>query len=261
MIDSAFVHFVPFWGLFLLTITVVALSIEAGYRLGQYRRRYWGDEKENPVGSIIAATLGLLAFVLAFTFGMVSTRFDARRHIVVAEANAIGTTYLRAGFLPDNRGNKCRKLLKEYVDARLEVIRTHDAETLFRRSDQIHHELWKEAEAVGMEYPDSIVVGLYVQSLNEVIDTHSERRFIAFENALPNVFWIVLYLITFLTMAGVGYYEGLVKSNRSLMLIVLILAFSAVIMLITDLDSPQTGFLTVSQQSMIELQKTIEASN
>src|SRR5438045_2424754 len=90
---------VPIWGLFLATIGVVVLSVEAGIWLGRYRRRQTDQEKEAPVGGIVAATLGLLAFVLAFTFGLAATRFDARRQVVVKEANAIGTAYLRAGML------------------------------------------------------------------------------------------------------------------------------------------------------------------
>src|SRR5690348_10734501 len=90
----------PLWGLFGATVAVVLLSIEGGYRLGQSRRRRSEDEKEGPVGAIVGATLGLLGFILAFTFGLAASRFDARRQIVVEEANDIGTTYLRAGLLP-----------------------------------------------------------------------------------------------------------------------------------------------------------------
>src|SRR4051812_10427232 len=94
----------PLWALFAATIVVVLLSIEAGHRLGQFRRRHSEDEKEAPVGAIVGATLALLGFVLAFTFGVAASRFDARRQIVVEEANAVGTTFLRAGLLPDGRG-------------------------------------------------------------------------------------------------------------------------------------------------------------
>src|ERR1700674_5727591 len=106
--------YLPLWGLFAATVFVVGLSIEAGYRLGPPQRRASAEEKEAPVGAIVGATLGLLSFILAFTFGMAASRFDARRQIVVEEANAIGTTYLRAGLLPDGRGVKARKVLREY---------------------------------------------------------------------------------------------------------------------------------------------------
>src|SRR5476651_1818526 len=135
--------YLPLWGLFAATVFLVGLSIEAGYRLGQYRRRSSEEEKEAPVGAIVGATLGLLGFILAFTFGMAASRFDARRQIVVEEANAIGTTYLRAGLLPDGRAVKVRKLLTEYVDARLEAVQSGDIDKAQRRSDELHGELWK----------------------------------------------------------------------------------------------------------------------
>jgi hypothetical protein len=114
----------PLWGLFGTTVVIVLLSIEGGYWLGKFSRRRSEEEKEGPVGAIVAATLGLLAFILAFTFSLAASRFDARRQIVVEEANAIGTTYLRAGLLPNGRDVKIRKLLREYVEARLEVVKT-----------------------------------------------------------------------------------------------------------------------------------------
>ena len=90
----------PLWGLFLVILLLVLLSVEGGYRLGKYRRSRSEQEKEAPVGAMVGATLGLLAFMLAFTFGLAAARFDTRRQVLLDEANAIGTTYLRAGMLP-----------------------------------------------------------------------------------------------------------------------------------------------------------------
>jgi hypothetical protein len=247
----------PLWGSFVSIIAIVLVSIELGYRFGRRRRRTSVAEKETPVGEIIAATLGLLAFILAFTFGLAASRFDARRQIVVEEANAIGTTYLRAGLLPDGHGSIVRKLLNEYVDERLEAVRTGDVERVLHRSDELHRALWKEAEAVGKSHSSSIVVGLFIESLNETIDIHAKRILIGLQSRLPGVLWTTLYLVTMLTMAGVGYHEGLSKSNRSPAIIVLVLAFAATITLVADLDRPQDGMLTVNQQAMTDLRKTM----
>src|ERR1700722_19052051 len=192
---------IPLWGMFAATLVVILLSIERGYLLGKYRRRYSEEKKEGPVSAIVAATLGLLGFILAFTFGLGSSRFEARRQIVVEESNAIGTTYLRAGLLPDARGAKIRQLLKEYVDARLEAVETGNIAKLLQRSDELQRQLWKEAEAVGQEHPNSIVVGLFIQSLNETIDIHAKRLQVAVRNRIPGDLWVTLYLVTILTMA------------------------------------------------------------
>src|SRR5215475_2297124 len=91
----------PLWALFIVILRIVLLSVEFGYRLGKYRRRRREDGKEAPLGTMVGATLGLLAFILAFTFGLAAERFNTRRQILLDEANAIGTPYLRAGMLPE----------------------------------------------------------------------------------------------------------------------------------------------------------------
>src|ERR1051326_822352 len=91
----------PLWAVFIVILLIVLLSVEFGYRLGKYRRSRHETEKEAPLGTMVGATLGLLAFILAFTFGLAASRFDNRRQLLLDEANAIGTTYLRAGMLPE----------------------------------------------------------------------------------------------------------------------------------------------------------------
>src|SRR5438045_1409782 len=111
--------FLPIWGLFAATLVLVLLTVEGGYRLGRSRRKSSEEEKEAPVGAMVQASLALLALLLAFTFGLAVARFDARRQLVVDEANAIGTTYLRAGMIPE-RGEEVRAILREYVEVGLE---------------------------------------------------------------------------------------------------------------------------------------------
>src|SRR5262245_58083880 len=213
--------FLPLWGFFAGTIALILLSVEAGYQLGQYRRRRCEEEKDAPVGAIVAATLGLLGFILAFTFGMASTRFDARRQVVVDEANAVRTTYLRAGLLPDGRGAKVRSLLRDYVDVRLEAAQSGDIEQALQRSLELHRELWKEAEAAGQKHPQSIVVGLFIQALNNTIDVHALRVKAAIRSRIPAVIWAILFLVAIFTMAGVGCAGGLMSASRYRAIVVL----------------------------------------
>lgn len=251
--------FVPLWLLFAATIAVVLISIEAGYRLGRYRRGRAEDEREAPVGGIIAATVGLLAFVLAFTFGLAASRFDDRRKIVLEEVGAIRTTYLRAGFLPAPHDATVRKLLTDYVDARLEAVHRNDARRVLQRSEEIHRLLWREAEATEAKEPETVATELFSESLNEMINIHFERVMVSLGNRLPGLLWVILYLVTMLSMAGVGYHEGLTNSRRSPAIIALVLSFSAIIALIADLDRPREGFMTVSPQPMIDLKRMMDS--
>lgn len=122
-----------------------------------------------------------------------------------------------------------------------------------KRSDLLHRQLWSEAEALGRQHPDSIVVGLFIQSLNETIDFHAMRLLIAVRSRIPFILWSALYLVTILTMTGVGYFGGLAVSSRSFATLMLTLTFSAIITLVADLDRPREGFVRVSQQAMIDL--------
>lgn len=252
--------FLPIWLFFLATAAIVFGSVEGGYRLGKYRRQYSEPEKESPVGAIVAATLGLLAFTLAFTFGLAATRFDARRQVILAEANAIGTTHLRADFLPEPRRTEARRLLRDYVDARLEGIQPGRLDRAVARSTRLHALLWAQAVAAGQTEPRSVPVGLFIQSLNQLIDLHSERIQVAVKNRIPAVIWGMLYFVAVVAMAALGYHEGLASLRRSPAVLALVLTFSAVLALIADLDRPQEGLVRVSQQFLIDLRQSFEAT-
>ena len=249
---------IPLWALFLTVVVLVLAAIEGGYRLGGYRHRQSGREKEAPVGAMVGATLGLLAFMLAFTFGMAASRFDTRKQLVLDEANAIGTTYLRTAMLPERR-DEIRTLLRSYVDARLEAVRSGRVAEQIVQSEHIQGQLWSAATAVALQHPDSIVVGLFVGSLNEVIDLHAKRVTAGLRNRIPGAIWAALLTIAAFSMAAMGYHAGLVGTTRSLAIIVVAVTFSAVIALIADLDRPQEGSLTVSQQALIDVRQSMNS--
>ena len=248
----------PLWGVFIVILVVVLLSVECGYRLGRYRRSRSEQEKEAPVGTMVGATLGLLAFILAFTFGLAAARFDARRQVLLDEANAIGTTYLRAGILPE-RGEQIRTLLRDYVAARLEAVQSGKIAEGIDRSESIQQQLWSHAEAVGGKNPNSIVVGLFVQSLNEVIDLHAKRVQAGVRSRIPGAIWLGLFAVAALSLAAMGYQAGLARTRRSLAVFADAITFSVVIELIADLDRPQQGVLRVSQHALLDLQRSMNS--
>jgi hypothetical protein len=246
----------PLWGLFVFILLVVLFSVEFGYRLGKYRRSHHETEKEAPLGTMVGATLGLLAFILAFTFGLAANRFDTRRQLLLDEANAIGTTYLRAGMLPE-RGPQVRDRLRAYVAARLEAVNPGKIAEGIQHSEDIQQRLWTEAETVGNTNQNSIVVGLFVQSLNQMIDLHAERMQAAFRGRIPSAIWVGLFAVAGLSLATMGYHAGLSGTRRSLAILAVAVTFSVVIELIADLDRPQEGLLRVSQQALLDVQRSM----
>jgi hypothetical protein len=247
----------PLWGIFVATLLLVLFSVEGGYRLGRYRRKCTEQEKEAPVGAMVGATLGLLGFLLAFTFGSAAARFDTRRQMLLDEANAIGTTYWRAGLLSEPHRTEVRKLLREYVDVRLEAVRSGNVEQAMRRSEELHGLNWAQAVAIAEKNPDSIVGGLFIHSLNEVIDLHSKRVSVGLRSRIPDITWAALYAVTILALATMGYHGGLTGTRRSFAILPVAFTFSVVLCLIADLDRPQEGWLQVSQQAMIDLRNSM----
>src|ERR1044072_2324707 len=92
---------VPLWALVIIATALLCLLMEIGYRVGKWRHVHRPDERDQPVGAMVASILGLVALVLGFTFSLAASRFDARRMAVLDEANAIGTCYLRSRLLPE----------------------------------------------------------------------------------------------------------------------------------------------------------------
>ena len=179
---------IPLWVVFAGCVGLVLLSIEAGARQGRCRRRRSEDKWETLVSSVAAAALTLLG-LLAFTFGLAASRLNARRQLLVREANAIGTSILRGGLMPADRARPVRDLLARDSDSRLEVTETLDFERSLRQADELHNLLWPEAESLGRQHPDSIVVGLFIPSLNETIDVHAERVLPGIQGWTPIVLW------------------------------------------------------------------------
>lgn len=249
---------IPVWGLFVVISIMIVAAEEVGWWLGS-RRRALCDQEQNPVSAMVGATLGLLAFVLAFTFGMAAERFEKRRQVIVDESNSIGTTWLRANMLPEH-GPAIRRLLMDYVDLRVEVVRSKRLIEGVKQSDEILDRLWALATEVGRENPQSPIVALFVQSLNETTDLHSKRIHYGFRSRIPGAIWWSLCAVAIASLITLGYHGALVARRRPIALFAVMVAFASIMGLIADLDRPLEGLLQVSQQSMIDLQTSMHAA-
>jgi hypothetical protein len=245
----------PLWGLFLATVALVLVSMEAGLRLGRARRARAPDAKEGQLGSLVGALLGLLAFLLAFTFGVAANRFDTRRGLVFEEANVVRTTWLRADLVPEPHRTAVRTALREYVEVRIEAARTGDVDRAARRSAEIHQTLWTAAVAVG-EQRDSELTSLFIGSLNETIDLHG-LRLAAVRGRVPTSIWMALYAVAVLAMLAMGFHAGVGETGRSIVTLGVAVAFSCVMWLIADLDRAYEGTLRVSQRAMEDLRASM----
>jgi hypothetical protein len=247
----------PLWAVFVLSVLLVLAMVETGYLLGAWRHRHWRQEKESASGPLSGATLALLGFMLAFTFGSAASRFDARRQLVLTESNAIGTAFLRTDLLPEEQRAASRALYVRYVDMRLAATRGADMSDAIAESERIQGQLWAIAVAALNARPESEALGRYVEALNAVIDVHAERVQVSVRTRIPGAIWAGLYLLAAFAMAMVGYAAGMSETTRTPAVLTLAIAFSLVLWLIADLDRPQRGLLRVDQYPMEQLRHSM----
>ena len=226
--------------------------------LGFFDKKKGQGEPDRTLDAMVGATLGLLAFLLAFVMSMASDRYDNRRQLVVEEAQVIRSAYLQAGYLVEPYPQEIRSLLKEYIDLRIVTPETqNDVASAIVRSEEIQAKLWSLTEAVVKETPGRDEVSLFIASINETINLHN-MRVAALRARLPETIILVLYLVAALTMSMVGFQNSYNGKRNYFSALSVILIFTVVMMLIIDLDRPQEGLLKVSQQSLIDLQRQIQ---
>jgi hypothetical protein len=251
----------PLWLLFVLTTGLIVAAIELGYFLGKRAHRRSEDEKESPVSAIAGTVLALLAFILAFTFGIVADRYDARKALVREQANAIRTAYTRADFLPEPSRDQSKTLYHEYVALLVQAghsgyLANVSAELADMRT--IEAQLWEMAVANVRAGDNSDISAGYVESLNDMANVLATRVAVAVESRIPTGLWVVLYVLVGLGMVAVGYQTAIAASRRSWAMVVLALSFSIVICLIAALDDPARGYLPVSQRPLADVQAEIQ---
>jgi hypothetical protein len=245
--------------LFLLMV----VAVEIGYRLGYLRRKSADDSAKQHIGAVQALLFGLVALILAFTLSLALQRFDSRSEAVVDEANAIGTTYLRALLLPSSVRADVRKALREYVDLRVEDGARTLADQAARAAGQAdaaraHNRLWAYAEQAAAEDPNPVTTGLFIQSLNDLIDAYGKRD-AELARSVPETIVLILLGAFLVATAILGYASGVTGHRPSLVAYILVAMIVVVVFIIIDLDRPRRGLIRVSQASLTDLQAAMSA--
>lgn len=237
-------------------LAAVHASVWLAHRLGRRARGAGAESVPTDGASALVALLGLL---LAFTVSMAVARFEARKQLVVAEANAIGTAALRAQLLPEPLAQESAPLFREYVAGRLrwsEAPRDAPLQAQQERADAaLHARLWELAIAAG-DAPRDEQHALYVAALNELIDVHSERVH-GRTNRVPETVLLLLAAIAVIALAVVGAIHGRNGTRRARDLHALAFSIWLVILLIVDLDQPRRGFIQVGQAPLAALAETL----
>jgi hypothetical protein len=207
-----------------------------------------------------SAGLGLLALLIGFTFAMALTRFDARLRGVLDEANAISTTELRARLLPEPQATEARKLLGDYTRVRIDLIRgpgdSASLDQAVRRSTELQAELWNCAVAAAGADPRSVSTGLFVNSLNEMIDLQ-EVRLAAGRNRVPPAVLLFLDGVAIVAIGLSSYVGGLAGRWGRIPHAIIAVMIGTVIAMVSDIDRSRSGLITVSQQTLLNLEPNL----
>jgi hypothetical protein len=241
----------PLLAIFSVSIVLILGAGEVGHWLGRRAARRGAVG----VSTLEGAILGLLALMIGFTFSMSLSRFEARRDAVLVEATSIGTTALRARLLPAPHKGEVVKLLRNYLQLRLDltgraVVSPQELNDTIARSNAIQEALWQQAMAVAARDNAMVPTGLFLQSLNETIDDQ-EKRLAALSNRLPLIIVIALYGAAMVAIGFAGYASGLESRRSRLPVYITGVLVAAMVLLIQDIDRPGAGFIKVSQQPMV----------
>jgi hypothetical protein len=240
---------------FLFTLAALLAAAWLGAWL---RRRAGLDEKQRDDFSLIlASTLTLLGLLIGFSFSMAANRYDQRKNLEEAEANAIGTEYLRADLLPATDGEKVRDALKRYLDLRIrnylaspEGVSVIDAETA-----RVQTELWAAVTGPAKRQPD-MIVALAVSGMNDVINAQGYTQ-AAWWNHVPLSAVLLMGGIALMCNVLIGYGARAVPLHSRLLLILPVfvaLAFA----LILDIDTPRLGLIKVAPQNLLALKEQLK---
>jgi len=244
--------------MFFLPFISVLIPILLGQRYGQYRKKKTEDAQHAPVGSVVGAAFGLLAFMLAITFQIAANRYDARKELLLEDVTNIRTTYLRAGLIPEPYRSNTKKFIVEYVDLRVDLVTDlSKLDVDLSRSQQILDSLWKNTEALAEQDRSSEVYALYTAAVNDMVDSHNQRIAVALQYRIPGTVLIVLFIISFISMFVLGYQFGISGRGSLRLIILLSLIFAIAMFLILALDQPDKGLATINQKPMVSLQQQL----
>jgi hypothetical protein len=269
MLVSHFLDLIPIWLLLIGTVLIMVLFIEFGFRLGKSAQANAKKAQTSQVRAIMGAGLGLLAFMLAFTFSTAQSHFEARVQNLAEEARIARSAFMQADLLTEPNRTQVKHLLKDYIELRSNMRKVTGQEISeqlaegIRKSEQIQHELWllvAKSNGQGSASQEEVDKNdLLMASVLTLTDIHYTRLHAVVMNRIPLTIWMTLYLMAVLSMIIMGYQAGLTDRRSPVATITLAVAFSAVIILITDLDRPIMSFFDINNQLLVNLQEDMKA--
>jgi hypothetical protein len=240
---------------------IVALLV--GRKLGIQRRARNPDATSGGVAAVQGSIFGLVGLLIAFTFSGAATRFDGRRELIIQEANAIGTTWLRLDLLAEPARAELRDKLRRYLDARLEFYRdVHDevtARPAYARATELQKQIWAGAVEAGRAPGMQQATMLLLPSLNETFDIASTRAMIL-QIHPPKIIFALLFVLAIASALLAGF-DMTGRGRPSWLHIIGFAATMALALyVILDLEYPRIGLIRVDDfdRNLVELRASMD---
>ncbi len=240
-----------------VSVTVLLLVLEAGRRLALARMRGRPSLEESDSGIIDGAVFGLLGLLIAFSFSGAASRFDTRRDLIVTEANAIGTAYLRIDLLPDTAQPAMRDRFRRYLDLRLAAYRSFpnlDAVAAgMAKATTLQGEIWTAAVAASRDAPTTATPMLFLPALNEMIDITTTRS-VALDTHPPVVTFVLLAVLVLIGAFLAGY--GMAKPGAEdwPRMLAFSLVMTLTVLVIFDFEYPRGGLIRIDAYDQVLVQ-------
>lgn len=246
-VDSSFIILF----VFICSILLWELGFRIGTRLSTQKKN-----KEEPQSlAIEAAVLTVFGLILGFTFSMSANRFELRKQTMVDEANAIGTSYLRASILSEGPRKEMQGLIRQYLDARIgnyqAAFQSPVVAETNQKANELQGKIWTLATDEARKSPTPLAASL-ITSLNEMIDLREKQNF-GFENLVPQPVIILLIVLSLLSMTIVGLLNGATTARQITLSLVFAIGVAATLFLVLDLDRPKRGLIKLSYESFTRL--------
>jgi hypothetical protein len=240
-----------------LSLAVLWLAAWTGAYFRKRRRQPVKDEERQDYSVVEGATLTLLGLIIGFSFSMAISRYDQRKNCEEAEANAIGTEYVRADLLPSADATKVHSLLRDYVNQRILFYNTRDRDKLKQinaDTTQLQSSLWSAVRAPALVQP-SMLSSLILSGMNDVLNSQGYTQ-AAWWNRIPTAAWALMGAIGICCNLLIGYGSRRIEA-RPILFVVTPLVVSISFFLIADIDSPRGGVIRVAPQNLASLAQSL----
>jgi hypothetical protein len=233
---------------------------EIGRRLGVRARRLAGEAAVAGTGGVEGAVFALLGLLIAFTFSGAASRFDERRKLIVEEANAIGTAYLRLDLLPPAAQPDLRERFRRYLDTRLAAYRAlpdmAKVKAELERAAGMQQEIWtKSLAAAAGSQPATM---LLLPALNEMFDITTTRT-MAGQMHPPTIIFALLCGLALLSALLAGYAAAGAKARNWVHTTVFALTLAGAVYVILGIEFPRVGLIRVDafDQVLVDLRQSM----